>query len=389
MKTFFLLTFIFLVARVYSQSTVSDFTFDVDYSNCDLVQAQFYFVGNPSSDLDSCIWYFGDGVKKFSSSSNSASHQYSKPGVYSIELVVWKDSVVFSIKKDSIITVYEAPVPSFRYELNDTSQFAPLTVDFFNTTQIVDRDSLNYTWEINLKNTLSEENPSIEFTDPGTYYVTLKVSSLQGCEKSYTDYIIVKDSAQKGEFPLNMSGCFGETETSPCGYEQNFEILNDTLVISGFYFGNCGARKTVTTNFSGDTVLVKIWETGEFTTCGCGFCFEIRVPDIFTDSVLVNFNGQLKTALITGNWEKEMDITSFELFPNPANDVINISFNNLNNACFKYLITDMRGIVHQSGELESGDNAIHLNRKNLKVGIYILTISDNELQTYIRKLLIR
>lgn len=388
MKTLILLTFIFLTARVYSQSTVTDFTFDVDYSNCDLVQAQFYFDGNPSSDLDSCIWYFGDGVKKFSSSSNNASYKYSKPGVYSVELVVWKDSVMSSIKKDSIITVYEAPVPSFRYEPSDTSLFAPLTVDFFNTTQIVDGDSLSYTWEINLKDTLSGENTSIEFTDPGTYYVTLKIDSKQGCEKSYTDYIVVRDSAQQGEFPLNMSGCFGETETSPCGYERNFEIISDTLVISGFYYGNCGTTKTVTTNFSGDTVMVKIWETGEHTTCGCGSCFEIRVPDIYTDSVLVNFNGELKTALITGIQGKEIDINSFEIFPNPANDVINISFSNANNECFKYSIIDMQGNVKQSGNLIQGKNTIQLNRQKLSNGFYLLVIDKNDYRKYIGKLLI-
>ncbi len=42
-------------------------------------------------DADSCCWYFGDGVKRCTSHSNAASHNYSKPGIYTVKLTLWKD----------------------------------------------------------------------------------------------------------------------------------------------------------------------------------------------------------------------------------------------------------------------------------------------------------
>ncbi len=390
MKKFLLLTLVFFSVKVYSQSSVDDFNYEISYINCDRVRAHFYFDGNTTIDVDSCVWHYGDGVKKYSDFSNSAEHTYSKPGTYSVELDLWKDGVMSSVKKDSIITVYEAPVPSFRYEVSDSLFFAPLTVQFFNTTEKTDGDSLSYTWEIYGNDTLyTSENPTITFNEPRAWYVVLNVSSKQGCEKGYSECIIVKDSAQRGEFPLNMSECFGDSQTSPCGYERQFEIIDDTLVISGFYYGNCGTTKTATVNYSGDTIVVKIWETGEHTTCGCGYCFEIKVPDVHTDSVLVNFNNELKTATITGINETQMSEESFDVYPNPAEDVITIDLKNRNTECFEYSIFDIKGKIRQTGNVDYENNTIELNRANINSGMFILVILTDDHQSYSKKLFVR
>lgn len=389
MKKLLLLTFIFLAAKVYSQSPVSDFTFELKYANCDLVLAHFYFDGSTSGDVDSCMWYFGDGVQKFSSHSNGADHNYSKPGIYSVELVVWKDGVMSSIKKDSIIHVYQPPEPSFSYEVSDTLLFAPLTVQFFNTTQPVDGDSLSYTWDIYRLDTFYTENPTITFSEPGTYSVLLKVNSQLGCEKNFVEQIIVKDSAQRGEFPLNLSECIHDSETSPCGYDKKFEIVNDTLVISGFYYGNCGTQKTATVNFSGDTVVVRIWEVGELTTCSCGYCFEIKVPEIYSDSVPVIFNGELKKARLTGIREKEIDTKEFSIYPNPAGNFLTVSYPERDGESLEYSIIDLLGVVKQSGNLEAGNQIIRLNRLKLSGGVYILSISNKGTHKFSEKLFVK
>lgn len=378
MKILLTLSLTSLITNLFAQSPVTDFQYDINQLNCNRVSVQFYFEGSMQNDVDSCYWYFGDGVKKFSSSSNGASHSYSHPGIYGVELVLWKDGVESSIKKDSIITVFQPPTPLFNFEVSDTLLFAPLTVNFINNTQKGDGDTLAYNWEIWGHGTnYSVENPTVTFSNPGTYTVLLKVTDENACEYGYSDYVIVKDSAQRDEFPLNMSGCYGDSEIPPCGYDKHFEIIDDTLVISGFYYGNCGTTKTVTVNYAEDTVVVKIWETGPLTRCGCGSCFEIKVPDIYTDSVIVNFNNELKTGHITGIHEVKNNDFQMQVYPNPANEVLYVYGVELLSNHIHYEILDFSGVVRQKGILEK--DFIDLKGNNFAIGYYILVIkTENE-----------
>lgn len=390
-KNLLLLIFALSATKAYPQSPVTDFNFDISYLSCDYVRVHFNFEGSMIQEVDSCTWYFGDGVKKFSANSNGADHNYSHPGIYGVELVLWKDSVKSSIKKDSIIIVPQAPVPSFSYEASDTMMFAPVTVNFINTTQKGDGDSLFYDWKIEnmwKDTTLSEENPVMTFYEPGTYFVYLTVSDERGCEKGYSDYIVVRDTLQRGEFDLTMSGCYGDSEISPCGHDRQYEIIDDTLVISGYYYGNCGTQKTVTVNHVADTIVVKTWETGLQATCSCVYCIEIKIPDIFMDSVIVNFNGELKMAVITGNREIDLGNNQIQVYPNPANDIINVSYSGLSNENLEYRIVDLRGVVKQSGNFSKDENTIQLNRQKLGDGFYLLVIEKDSEQKYVGKLLI-
>ena len=384
MKNLLILGFILLLTKVYSQSPVSDFQFEINQPICNQAFVNFYFEGSMQNEVDSCYWYFGDGGKKFSDSSNSAARNYSQPGIYSVELILWKDGIESSIKKDSIITIYQPPTPMFEYEASDTVFFAPVVVDFINYTQHGDGDLLTCSWEIRGKGTIYSENPSVTFSEPGTYYVALHVNDENGCEQTYSEYLIIKDTAQRNELPLNMSECFDDSEIPSCGYDQHFEIIDNTLVISGFYYGNCGTTKTFTINYAEDTVAVKLWETGPQTRCNCGICFEIKVPDIYTDSVLVNFNNELKTAYITGINEINDDDFEIQVYPNPANEVLYVCGIDFLESGLQYEILDLNGTVKQRGVLIERDEYIKLNSDNLSNGYYIFIIKT-EVEVYFSK----
>lgn len=71
------------------------------------------------------------------------------------------------------------------------------------------------------------------------------------------------------------------------------------------------------------------------------------------------------------------EITGASIYPNPADDNANISFNLLNNNNVKVIVRDMTGRLVSSenyGNRTSGQNTINLNVSSLNAGIYSVTV---------------
>jgi hypothetical protein len=79
---------------------------------------------------------------------------------------------------------------------------------------------------------------------------------------------------------------------------------------------------------------------------------------------------------------QEMLNTSLNVFPNPASDVVNVTFE-ADNADYTIAIVDLQGRVMTSQELTSlnGSQSIALPVNNLAKGSYIVTISSNGVST--------
>ncbi len=373
MKNIGILFFLAHYWVAFGQSPVTDFTYDIRKVNCDYYLADFYYNSSNNTDADSCCWDFGDGARKCRSNTNAASHVYSKPGLFSVKLTLWKDGVESSIVKNDLVRVSVPPLPGFQFTVSDANGFAPLNVEFKNNTQSGDCEDLVYSWDFGDGQSISKENPNHMYMYPYTYYVTLNVTDTLGCKKEYSDYVIVKDTAQKDEFEFITSGCFGEIVTPPCGYDKHYKLKNDSLVVYGFYSGNCSTHKTATIRYSGDTIHIKSWEVGPWATCHCGYCFEIVVPDVNKDSVYVEFNGTPVLPVLINKIQQTADNSVIGIFPNPVNDNLILFVKNIQNKNCEYKILDMKGRRIQSGKL-NGESQIRLH--NLEAGVYIVYISD-------------
>ncbi|MBN2259467.1 MAG: PKD domain-containing protein [Clostridiales bacterium] len=340
-------------------------------ANCDLILADFYYNSSSTEDADSCCWYFGDGIKKCTSHSDAASHTYSTPGIYTVKLTLWKNGVEKNIIKNDLIKVYNPPIPSFNIFILDSSRFAPLTVDFENKTISGDCQELTYSWDFGDGHLSSEINPTHLYINPNTYYVILNVTDTLNCDKSISDYVIVKDTAQKGEFELNTSGCYIEGQISPCGYDRHFELKDDSLIIFGFYYGNCGTYKTATIRYSGDTIKIKTWEVGPLTTCYCGYCFEIVVPNITQDSVIILFNDEIVPYKYSNMHDQKNVNSSLKVFPNPVNDILTIYIQDVIASDCEYKILDINGKIIQKGLLNKYSQ---VRLKDIAKGTYLIRV---------------
>jgi len=355
----------------YSQSTITDFEYELNAISCDYIMAKFFYPSNSSDDADSCCWYFGDGATKFSTYSNSATHTYSKSGLYTVTLTLWKNGVKSVIEKKDLVKVAVPPVPKFDIDISDINGFAPLMVGFQNKTELGEGTVVNYSWSFGDGSYSIEKDPQYVYNKPDTYFVTLKVGDSNGCEKEFYDYVTVKDTAQRGEFEFINTNCISENEPSPCGYDINYELINETLLVYGYYYGNCGAYKTATIRYAVDSVKIRTWEVGPLTTCSCGYCFEIEVPDITQLPKKVLFNNELIEPMVSDIDDLKNTDYSLKVFPNPTNDVLNLDIENLLITDCEYRILNFNGRVIQKGLL---DHKSQIKLTNINQGVYFIVI---------------
>jgi PKD repeat protein len=276
-----------------------------------------------------------------------------------------------TITKNVVINSFSKAV--IRYNKPDSVYYAPATIQFFNESYLRQgADSLTYTWNFGYGIDLKEKNPVYTFKTPGTYNVSL-TGNLAKCAISAYATVIIKDTAQRDEFPFIKSGCYQDGTNLlpvPNNFGQKYEILNDTLRIRGIWGGNCGSKKTATIRYKGDTIVVKTWEVGPFTTCNCVYYFEINIPHYKKDSAMILFNGERVKSIIDAVPQVNRIDQSIHIYPNPVSD--NFLLETDDNSIFPVtaIIKDVNGRKVTENSVNTSKTSV--NTSDLKPGIYVL-----------------
>ncbi|MDO9186755.1 MAG: PKD domain-containing protein [Bacteroidia bacterium] len=129
-------------------------------------------------------WDFGDGSP--TSPLQNPIHIYSIPGNYSVTLIAGNTIYTDTIVSPNIISVLIVPTANISY-INDTVCF-PLSHQFFD----ISPGSASWQWNFGDGSTSSTlQNPSHKYSAPGTYNVTLTVTSIDGCPDIATGTVYV------------------------------------------------------------------------------------------------------------------------------------------------------------------------------------------------------
>jgi len=169
-------------------------------------------------------WDFNnDGV--VDSTSRNPSYTYSSPGTYSVRLAVTNIFGSDQILKAGYITTDYVPVANFSG--NPTEGGVPLTVVFTDTTE---NHPTSWSWDFGDGTTSTEQNPTHQYTNGGTYTVSLTAASSYGSDiETKTGYVILHPVPQsaisanpdKGYSPLTVT--FADASTgSPTAWAWNF-----------------------------------------------------------------------------------------------------------------------------------------------------------------------
>jgi PKD repeat protein len=176
--------------------------FEPDTVGCAVLTVPFI---NNSLYGETYIWDFGDETY---SNERDPIHTYYFPGAYIVKLTVI--NVAGTSIHNGIIQVYQNPIAII--------DAYPTTV--INNEQIVifynhSHYAQTYLWEFGDREISTEENPYHKYLNPGTYLVTLTVTSENGCTDSTTfnTPIIVDWKTGVIKFP----NAFKWNETGPTG----------------------------------------------------------------------------------------------------------------------------------------------------------------------------
>jgi gliding motility-associated-like protein len=133
---------------------------------------------NQSHFITDFEWNLGDGTM---SNENIFSHTYDTPGSYTVTLNTdgWCGT---QDTYDTIITVFESPVVDFDVS-PDTVMLPSQPIHCVNLSS---DDSELYFWAFGDGGTSTDEDPVWQYLQPGTFYISLTVTSVNKCVDSLT-----------------------------------------------------------------------------------------------------------------------------------------------------------------------------------------------------------
>lgn len=138
---------------------------------------------NTTPNTNSLVWSFGSTV-------NTAQHCFQLPGVYSVSLTVTDNNgCINSLIKTNYITVHPFPVANF--------DATPTNLTQNEIVYFVDKSDSAYSWnwsfgDVSIAGS-TQQNPSVEFPNPGTFAVQLIVSNVWGCSDTAEKLITVQN----------------------------------------------------------------------------------------------------------------------------------------------------------------------------------------------------
>ncbi len=167
------------------------------------VPLSVYF-DNLSHNYDSCIWDFGDGGR---STEKNPVWIFDEEGTYEVSLILF-GSDGSRLSEKQIITAY--PMPEARFEVSSGDPFIPdEQIRFYNYSQ----NALEWEWNLGDGTISNKFEPTHFYDKPGSYSVTLKVTSQYGC----VDSMVLVNAFNDNSCYIKFPNVFIPNEGGPTG----------------------------------------------------------------------------------------------------------------------------------------------------------------------------
>ncbi len=156
--------------------TISFVTSAIAISDTICSNSQVQFINASSPSPSASVWNFGNGI---TSNAISPYQTFSVAGSYTVKLIntFFAGCIDSTIKK---IKVISGPAASFKV-IDSAGCSLPFSANFKNTST---GTNLTYVWDFGDGTTSGAANPAHEYTQYGTYTVTLKAINAAGCDSS-------------------------------------------------------------------------------------------------------------------------------------------------------------------------------------------------------------
>ena len=156
------------------------------------------FLTNNSIDADTYLWNFGDG--NTDTSPNPLPHIYAQDGTYTVSLTA--TNACGSNTTSTQISITTPPTADFM--ANPSEGCVPLNVQFIDQSSN-NSTSWDWTFEGGSPTSSNEQNPIVNYLNPGTYGVTLTVSNAAGSHTLVQDAYIVVSINPTADFETTIN----------------------------------------------------------------------------------------------------------------------------------------------------------------------------------------
>lgn len=172
---------------------------------------------NTSSNATSYAWNFGDGG---TSTTANPSHTYAGEGTYTVVLTATGPCGTNTSTQQVIIS--SLPVAAFT--ANPTSGCGPLTVQYQDQSS---SSTTSWSWSFpgGTPSTSTAQNPSVVYSTPGSYNVSLTVGNALGQNTATQSNFIVLNAAATAGFTSAtnlLTATFANTSSNATSYAWNF-----------------------------------------------------------------------------------------------------------------------------------------------------------------------
>jgi len=203
-------------------------------------------------------------------------------------------------------------------------------------------------------------------------------------------------------YALDSTLTISSTQLSDAGeyscyiYNDYFSVISDTVTLTVLESPNVGLEENTYITTDNVTILGAtagydsyLWNTGETSTfivvegsiLGVGvYIYWVSVTDNGNSCVTID------TSIVTvasGLFIEDNNVFNFKVYPNPANDIVNITYFGIDNSQLKFEIIDITGKVIYNNKFEIVSNKLNktINLSDFPKGVYIIkaTVSDKEM----------
>ena len=251
---------------------------------------------NNSSNATSYEWEFGDGN---TSTEVNPVHTYDEDGVYTVTLTATNDCG--SITTTQTVTIVTAPTAGF--SANNTTGCDPLTVQFTNESSA---NAVSYEWSFPGGDPTSstDENPTVTYSAPGSYTVTLVATNAAGSSTATEMNYIVVTTVPAAGFNSSTNGLtvsFTNNSNNANSYSWDFGDNNSSTEANPVHTYDEDGVYTVTLTATNDCGSVMTTEevtivtapTAAFSANNASGCAELTVT----------FNNESSANATSYEWE--------------------------------------------------------------------------------------
>lgn len=227
-------------------------------------------ITDPNDYLISWDWDFGDGSY---GTGQNPSHTYATAGTYLVEMLIESNvGCIDSITK--IVTVDPNPVTDFTTApqcLNDSVQFTDMT--YIASPGVIS----TWQWMFGDGNTSTLQNPSHLYSTPGSYPVTLMISTTDNCTGVFIDTVDVYD------YPQTSFSTYDICLTQTAVFTNNSVAPSDTTISNFIWDFGDGTQNTTDENPTHLYTAV-----GTYNVQLINYSENLSCPDTFVQQIVVN-----------------------------------------------------------------------------------------------------